>query len=55
MSDLLYRMHWATRQAGLDGKETPANLSDSIIYERHYAINWITYYEENWDDVTTDT
>jgi hypothetical protein len=55
MADLLYRMHWSTRQAGLDANEAPADLDDSIVYERHYAINWITYYEENWDDVTTDT
>jgi len=55
MSDLMYRIHWATRQGELDGKEIPANLEHSIVYERHYAINWITYYEENWDDVTTDT
>lgn len=55
MADLIYRMHWAIRQADLAGEEAPADLEGSIVYERHYAINWITCYEENWDDVTTDT
>lgn len=55
MSDLIYRIHWATRQAILKREEAPVGLNDSIIYERHYAINWITCYEENWDKVTTDT
>ncbi|MDP4264881.1 MAG: DUF4272 domain-containing protein [Bacteroidota bacterium] len=55
MSDLLYRIHWATRQAQIDGKDIPGGLDAGIVYERHYAINWITNYGENWDDITTDT
>lgn len=55
LSDLLYRLHWATRDADLNNKPMPANLSLSIIMERHYAINWVTYYADEWDDVTTDT
>ena len=53
-SDLIYRLHWATRQAGLDGN-TQVELNPSIVAERHYAINWVTYYAESWDDITTDT
>jgi hypothetical protein len=53
-SDLIYRLHWATRQAELDN-DIELELNPSIVVERHYAINWVTYYGENWDDITTDT
>lgn len=55
ISDLIYRLHWATRDADLKGHPIPANLSLSIIVERHYAINWVTYYADEWDEITTDT
>ena len=55
MSDLMYRLHWATRSSQLTGTKTNVQLNPSIVYERHYAINWVTYYADNWDDVTTDT
>lgn len=55
-SDLIYRLHWATRQASLNKEKMPAKLEDGIIQEWHYAINWITNYEElDWDYITTDT
>ena len=53
-ADLLYRLHWATRQSQLT-KTNTTKLDPSVVYERHYAINWITFYADNWDDVTTDT
>ncbi len=55
ISDLTYRLHWATRNTDLNNQPMPANLSLSIIIERHYAINWVTYYADDWDEVTTDT
>ncbi|WP_114790413.1 DUF4272 domain-containing protein [Niabella yanshanensis] len=55
MSDLVYRLHWATRNAGLKDEPIPASLNLSVIMERHYAINWLTYYADEWDDVTLDT
>ena len=55
VSDLVYRLHWATTDAGLDNRPVPANLSSSILHERHYAVNWVTYYAEEWDEITTDT
>ena len=55
VSDLIYRLHWATTDAGLNNRPVPANLNSSIVYERHYAINWVTYYAEEWDEITTDT
>ena len=28
----------------------------SVVYERHYALNWlIGYCDQSWDEVTTDT
>ncbi len=55
MTDLIYRIHWATRQAELEGKAIPAKVDPGVIEERHYAINWITNYGENWDEILTDT
>ena len=54
-SDLIYRLHWAVRQAELDDDEIPANIDAEVIEEWHYAINWITYYDDNWDEILTDT
>lgn len=55
VSDLIYRLHWATRNANLNNQPMPANLDLSIIMERHYAINWVTYYADEWDEISTDT
>ncbi len=55
-SDLIYRLHWATRHAYLNNVALDIDLDLSIIQEWHYAINWITSYGDlDWDDVTTDT
>ncbi len=54
-SDLIYRLHWATRNANLNNQPMPASLDLSIIMERHYAINWVTIYADEWDEVSTDT
>ena len=55
-SDLIYRMHWAVRDAGINGRPAPAGLDRSVVYERHYAFNWlIGYLGQHWDDITTDT
>ena len=55
-SDLIYRLHWATREAELKEASPPAGLIPGVIKEWHHAINWITKYgDEGWDDVSTDT
>jgi hypothetical protein len=56
-ADLIYRYHWAVRQAGLDGKEDPEGLHGGVVMERHRALNWLVGYNDgaDWDDVTTDT
>jgi len=54
IADLTYRLHWAARENDLK-KLKPLKIDSSIVEERHYAINWVTYYGDNWDEITTDT
>lgn len=55
-ADFIYRLHWATTDARINGREMPAGLNDDTVFERHYALNWlIGYMGEDWDDVSTDT
>ncbi len=39
--DLIYRCHWAVRDAQLSGEMLPV-LNAGVIMERHYALNWLT-------------
>lgn len=56
-ADLLYRLHWAVRDARLTGSSQPAGIEGGVIQEWHLAVNWMTRYdnEDNWDRVGTDT
>lgn len=55
-ADLIYRMHWAVTDARINGRPAPAGLDGAVVFERHYALNWlIGYMDQDWDDVTTDT
>lgn len=55
-TDLVYRYHWAAVDARMKGKETPAKLSEDVLFEWHYVLNWlIGYMDQDWDSVTTDT
>lgn len=55
-ADLIYRYHWAVSDARLKAQQSPAGLDRGVIYERHYALNWlIGYNEQAWDNITTDT
>lgn len=54
--DMIYRMHWASVEARLHHQQPEGQLDAGIVYERHYALNWLTnYQEQEWDEVTTDT
>lgn len=54
--DLTYRYHWATTDALNEEKPAPSELDDDVLYERHYALNWVTkYFDLDWDDISTDT
>jgi hypothetical protein len=55
-ADLIYRYHWAVTDARINGRQPPAELAGGIVYERHYALNWlIRYMDQDWDDISTDT
>ena len=54
-TDRIYRIHWAVREAQLKEQPVPAGLDPDVVWERHYALNWLTWYADEWDDVTTDT
>lgn len=56
-ADLIFRYHWAVRDAALNDREWPAGLNGDVVMERHKALNWLVGYAESadWDDVTTDT
>ena len=54
-SDLIYRMHWATRQIDTEERNR-SNLDGGAVQEWHHAINWLTCYGNlEWDEVSTDT
>ncbi|WP_338753665.1 DUF4272 domain-containing protein [Bacillus sp. FJAT-52991] len=55
-ADLIFRTHWAVRQAQLDQVETPGNLDGGVVMERHYALNWLVrFMDQEWDEVATHT
>ncbi len=52
----VYQAHWKVRDAKLNNKKIPNNYNPSVVYERHYAFNWLTgYMGQSWDDISTDT
>ena len=53
--DLTYRIDWAVVDARMNRREAPGGVNPGIVYERHYALNWLTWYADGWDDITTDT
>jgi hypothetical protein len=56
-ADLLYRLHWAVRDAHLNGREPPPGINAGMVLEWHHAVNWMVGYdgEDDWDAVSTDT
>jgi hypothetical protein len=54
-TDLIYRIHWAVKEAQFNNQPIPANINIGVVYERHIALNWLTMYAEDWDDLTADT
>jgi len=54
--DTVYRMNWACVNARVKGEQVGGNLNPSVLFERHYALNWLTSYQnQDWDDVQTNT
>lgn len=55
-ADLILRINWACISAREKNQAPPSSLNSSVVYERHYSLNWlINYLNQEWDDVTTDT
>lgn len=55
----VYDDHWKVRDARSQGQNPPQGVESGVIYERHYALNWLRKYgifsEQSWDEITTDT
>lgn len=55
-ADLIYRYHWAVRDAEFHGRAPLAGLDPDVVAERHHALNWlIGYGDAERDEVRTDT
>ena len=55
MNDLYYRLDWACVDARIN-KQQMQGAHPGVVYERHYALNWLIGYGGlDWDDVTCDT
>lgn len=56
-ADLIYRYHWACRDAVLNGREPPCGLIHSVVSERHAGLNWLiaAMGNDDWDfpDIST--
>lgn len=53
--DLYYRLDWACVDARINNRPMKG-AHPGAVYERHYALNWLTNYsEQEWDDITCDT
>ena len=56
--DLTWRQHWAIRQAA-QSDEPVEGLIPGVVMERHYALNWLTNFQNDtdtdWDDIDTPT
>lgn len=55
-ADLILRLDWACVNARVKNEPAPGGLDKSVVYERHYSLNWlINFMSQEWDKVTTDT
>ena len=54
--DKTYRMNWACVDARIKNEQVGGSINSSVVYERHYALNWLTNYQDQvWDEVQTNT
>jgi hypothetical protein len=55
-ADLILRLDWACVSSRVKNEPAPSGLDKSVVYERHYSLNWIIkFMDQDWDSVTTDT
>ena len=48
-ADLIFRLAWAAMQQEKEKGQYQTELNYSVAYERHYAMNWITSVQQEWD------
>lgn len=54
-NDLYYRLNWACTDARTHQQDMTI-VNASVVYERHYALNWLINYQgQDWDEVSCDT
>lgn len=54
-ADLNFRYEAAIMEARRKGQRTPVALDRNVVYERHYAFNWLLRYANlDWDQVSVD-
>ena len=54
-NDLYYRLDWACVDARINGQQMD-EVNSGVVYERHYALNWlVNYMEQDWDNISCDT
>lgn len=54
-ADLIYRYDWACVDARIKNDVVAGGLNSGVVFERHWAFNWLIGYGEDWDNVSTDT
>ena len=56
MQDLILRYDWACVDARINSQKITV-IDGEIVYEWHYALNWLTNanYTTDWDSIRTDT
>lgn len=53
-TDLAYCLHWAVRNAEINGQRTPGKVPGNVVAERRRALEWMIG-QDDWDEVTLDT
>jgi hypothetical protein len=55
-ADLILRLNWACVNSRVKNEPTPSDLNPTVVFLRHWTLNWLTnYMGQEWDDITTDT
>lgn len=54
-AELTRRYHWAVRDDYINQRSPSTNIDSSVVYERHYAFDWILNPERDWDNADTST
>lgn len=54
--DLIYRYNWACTEARIHGKKVDG-LNEEVVYEWHYALNWLARVDgiSDWDTIQPNT